>query len=95
VAFLLGCKSGTKISRYERFNRNPNLETALAYEIVFGTPMRELFAGAFQKVEEKIKKRAQLLFQKLNESNQDRLATRKLEMLKGMIGGQIELSKTS
>lgn len=91
----MGCKSGTKVSRYERFNRNPSLETAFAYEAVFGTSARELFAGVYQKVERKILKRAQLLARKLSEGKQDRIATRKLEMLKGMIGGQSELSKTS
>ena len=46
LAFLLGCKSGAKVSRYERFARTPNLQTALAYEVVFGAPARELLAGA-------------------------------------------------
>jgi len=91
----LGCQSGTKVSRYERFNRNPSLETAFAYEAVFGTPARELFAGIFQKVERKTLKRAQLLAQKLSGGKQDRMAMRKLEALKGVIGGQIELSKNS
>ena len=96
VAFLLGCKSGTKISRYERFNCNPKLETAFAYEVVFGTPCRELFAGVFQKVEEKIKKRAQLLARRLGEAKQDRITTRKLEMLKTITSDrEVELSKNS
>jgi|SRR6266576_4678451 len=38
VAFLLGCQTGTKVSRYERFARKPSLETLFAYEVVFGAP---------------------------------------------------------
>jgi len=91
----LGCQSGTKVSRYERFNRNPNLETALACEIVFGTPVRELFAGAFQKVEEKTKKRAQLLTQKLRDTRQGRMMMRKLQILEAISGPVIGLSKNS
>ena len=45
VAFLLGCRSGAKVSRYERLARRLSLETAFAYEALFGVPARELFAG--------------------------------------------------
>ena len=38
VAFLLGCESGTKISRFEHRARQPNLETAFACQVVFGIP---------------------------------------------------------
>ena len=65
VAFLLGGLSGTKVSRYERRTRVPQLDTALAYEAVFGTPVRELFAGRFQKVEGKIERRVRVLVRKL------------------------------
>ena len=50
VAFLLGCQDGHKASRYELRKRKPNLETVLAYELIFGTPARELFAGVFEDV---------------------------------------------
>jgi transcriptional regulator with XRE-family HTH domain len=50
MAFLLGCQNGTKVSRYERFARKPNLETLFAYEVVFGAPARELFAGVYHIV---------------------------------------------
>lgn len=98
VAFLLGCQmgcqSGTKVSRYERFNRNPSLETAFAYEAVFGVPCRELFAGIFQKVEEKTKKQAQLLSQRLRESKQDQMTMRKIKVLETIASGsKIEPSK--
>jgi transcriptional regulator with XRE-family HTH domain len=84
VAFLLGCKSGTKVSRYERLNRKPSLETAFAYEAVFGVPAKDLLAGVFQKVDDKIKKRAQLLSRKLNGFKQDRMTAQKLKILESI-----------
>ena len=87
VAFLLGCQSGTKVSRYERFNRKPALETALACRVVFGAPVEELFAGVYQKVEKKILNRAQLLTRKLNRATPDRMATRKLQILEAITSG--------
>ena len=84
VAFLLGCRSGAKVSRYERLARRPSLETAFAYEAVFGVPARELFAGVFEKVEEQIKKRARVLAGKLNATQLDRTVRRKLDRLKAM-----------
>jgi transcriptional regulator with XRE-family HTH domain len=83
----LGCKNGTKVSRYERFGRKPNLETLFAYELVFGAPARELFAGAYQKVEKKISNRAQLLARKVNRATPDPVATRKLQILKAITFG--------
>ena len=61
MAFLLGCQSGTKISRFERLARQPNLETALACQVVFGVPAHELFSGVFAEVEKTVTKRARLL----------------------------------
>ena len=91
----MGCQSGTKVSRYERFNRKPSLETAFAYEAVFGVPGRALFAGIFQKVEDKIKRRAQLLKGKLSD-RKDPTAIQKLRMLEAIISGpRIESFKNS
>jgi transcriptional regulator with XRE-family HTH domain len=87
VAFLLGCQTGTKVSRYERFARKPSLETLFAYEVMFGAPARELFASAYQKVEKRVSNRAQLLARKLNRATPDRMATRKLEILQAITSG--------
>jgi len=87
VAYLLGCQNGTKVSRYERFARKPSMETLFAYEVVFGAPARELFAGGYQKVERTTQKRAQLLTRKLNRATPDKMATRKLQILKAITSG--------
>jgi transcriptional regulator with XRE-family HTH domain len=84
IAFLLGCQSGSKISRYERFARQPNLQTAFAYEVISGTPARELFAGVFQEVESTTIKRVHLLIRQLEAAKPDRMTTQKLEVLKAI-----------
>jgi len=61
VAFLLGAQSGAKVCRYERFVREPSLETALAYEAIFKRSVSELFGGLYQKVERDVSERAKIL----------------------------------
>ena len=58
VAFLLGVTGGAEVSRHELFHRTPTLKTALSYEVIFGVPVRKLFAGEYEKVESEIKARA-------------------------------------
>ena len=64
VAFLLGVngmEKAIKVSRDENFVREPSLQFALAYEAIYGTPVRELFAGLYEQVEQKVAERAKLL----------------------------------
>lgn len=61
VAFLLGATNGAKVCRYERFSRRPSLETALACEVIFRTPARELFSGLYQRVNREVSERAKVL----------------------------------
>lgn len=65
VAFLLGAESGSKVCRYERLGRLPGLETALAYEAIFQTPVRELLASLYESIGKKVAARAQLLGRRL------------------------------
>jgi putative transcriptional regulator len=60
LASLLGWKSGSAVSRLERGRRKPSLESLLALEAIFGIPIREFYAGRFQKVESAVKERAGL-----------------------------------
>ena len=89
VAFLLGCEDGTKVSRYERFSREPNFQTAIACEVLFGASSRELFAGVFQKVEKETKKRARLLVRRMSNSKalSERSIAQKLEALQAIASG--------
>jgi len=87
IGYLLGCQNATRVSRYERFKRKPALETALACRAIFGVSVEDLFAGAYQKVERKTSKRAQLLTRKLNRATPTPMATRKLQILKAITSG--------
>ena len=44
LEWLLGA-SGGSVSLHERFENSPVLDTAISYEIVFRTPVSEIFAG--------------------------------------------------
>lgn len=64
VGFLIGINGegkGIKVSRDENSARVPDLRTALAYEAIYGKPVRELFAGLYEQVEGDVAKRAKLL----------------------------------
>ena len=61
VAFLMGTRSGAKISRYERFAREPNLKTAFAFEVIYKRAACELFNGLYQTVEKEVAERAKIL----------------------------------
>jgi transcriptional regulator with XRE-family HTH domain len=64
VAFLLGINGpnkAAKVCRDENFAREPNLQTALAYEAIYGRPVRELFAGQYQQIEQDVAARAKIL----------------------------------
>jgi transcriptional regulator with XRE-family HTH domain len=78
VAFLLGAQSGAKVSRYEQFTREPSLATALACEVIFQTPTRELLGGLYQEIESQVAARAKALtyrtdFQKGSSGNTKKL----------------------
>lgn len=64
VAHLLGAAGAAKMCRYEKFARTPTLETALACEVIFKKPVRELFAGLYQKTERKVAARAASLLRR-------------------------------
>jgi transcriptional regulator with XRE-family HTH domain len=72
VAFLLGVNGmdkGIKVSRDENFAREPSLQIALAYEAIYGKPVRELFAGLYEQVERNVAQRARLFgFRKTGKS---------------------------
>jgi transcriptional regulator with XRE-family HTH domain len=77
VAYLLGTNSGAKVSRYERFNREPNFHTALAYEVLFGRPGSELFGDRYRKIEREVAKRAAKLLRKLDKRKPNGQTARK------------------
>ena len=85
VAFLLGSRSGAKVSRYELFRRLPTLETALALEAIFGVPVRELFAGLHERGTRAVASRARVLLQRLAAEAPAPGASQKLASLRALI----------
>jgi transcriptional regulator with XRE-family HTH domain len=64
VAFLLGIQGidrANKVLRDERFARIPALETAIAYELIYGKPASDLFAGMYEKIAREITARSKIL----------------------------------
>jgi transcriptional regulator with XRE-family HTH domain len=61
VAFLIGARGGAKISRYERFSREPSLKTVLALQVIYQTPISELFSSMHKNIEKEVAKRAKIL----------------------------------
>lgn len=71
VAFLLGLKGmdkENKVSRDENNLRIPTLEFALAYEAIYGKPIRELFAGLYERIAPEVSARAKLLSYRKHET---------------------------
>ena len=58
---MKGMERGNKVSRDENYSRIPTLETALAYEAIYGTPVRELFAGLYEQVAQEVSSRVKIL----------------------------------
>ncbi len=85
VAFLLGCKHGSKVSRYERGERVPSLRTVLACELVFRALARDLFAGTHQGVSAELRDRARELFKELDLKPFTPVVKRKLDSLDEVI----------
>lgn len=85
VAWLLGCEHDTKVSRYERFTREPSPRTIFAYEVIFQTPARVLFEGMYQKVEQRTQHRARLLLRRLVAAREP-ASPAKLQALRAMSG---------
>ena len=58
---LNGINKGNKVCRDETFAREPSLLDALAYEVIYGCPVRELFAGLHHQAQQRVAERAKVL----------------------------------
>src|SRR5947208_10163448 len=85
VAFLVGCRNGAQVSRYEKRRRLPPLRTALALEAAFGVPVSELFAGLREMAGKAVGERLLTLKSKLetnpSQGRDARIAALKLRWL--------------
>ncbi|MGO8735354.1 MAG: helix-turn-helix transcriptional regulator [Terriglobia bacterium] len=85
VASLIGTQTGASISRYERFSRQPTLQTALAYEVIFGIPAQELFSGLFEGAKKATLARANTLAEELRALPSARRPVHKLNLLQEIL----------
>ena len=58
VAFLLGLKDPSSVSRFERLSREPDIRSAFACEHILGAPVRTLFEPLFHDVGRIVRERA-------------------------------------
>ena len=92
VAFLLGCHSGAKVSRYERSGRIPSVRTIFAYEAIFQKPARELFAGIYDRAERETLRKIRILVSRLRKRQESPVLARKIASLRAVVdGGEEEL----
>ena len=91
VAFLLGSRKGAHVSRHERFNRQPSLPAAFAYEVLFRVPAKDLFAGLHETAERAMRNRVRALVRRLSHAKPTRQVAHKLAHLKkvGSVNGQL------
>jgi transcriptional regulator with XRE-family HTH domain len=60
AAHLLNHRSIDQVSRYEQGTRLPSLENALKLEIIYGVPLRLLFKGLYDRLEDEVWRRISL-----------------------------------
>jgi transcriptional regulator with XRE-family HTH domain len=86
VARLLGCRSGSKVGRYELSRRKPTFETMLGYEVVFRVTLAHLFAGDYRHFLTRARKRARAIKRELvGTEPMTPLTKRKIEFLNELI----------
>ena len=85
AAFLAGLYRGSSISRYEESDREPNLAKALAFEVIFKQPMKELFPDLYREIERDVMARAKTLIYKTDRERPRRDTARKRQALLGIV----------
>ena len=63
-----------------------DLQTLLAYEMLFRTPVRSLFSSTHEAVAQKLRRRIRLLIRKLTSARHSRRVAKKIETLAGYLG---------
>ncbi|NWG53216.1 MAG: helix-turn-helix transcriptional regulator [Hydrogenophilaceae bacterium] len=58
IAFLLGFKAASTVSRFEQRSHEPDIRTALACEHILGAPVRTLFEPVYAEVGRLVQTRA-------------------------------------
>jgi DNA-binding XRE family transcriptional regulator len=65
VAFLLGAFTGSRVSRHETGACGPPIEVALAYEVIFGAGMAEIYEHELLEIAKHVRQRARTLHESM------------------------------
>ena len=84
LAFLIGIKNGTVISRIEGLKQAPRLSWAVACAVLFDKRALELFPGLFAEVHEDVLRRATELYEEL-QGNPSKTTRVKLDFLETVL----------
>jgi transcriptional regulator with XRE-family HTH domain len=84
LAFLMGVKSRTVISRIEASKRRPSLSAIFICALVFDTPPSELFPGLISEFHESVHGRANELYEEL-QGNPSKTTRIKLDFLEQLL----------
>lgn len=83
LAFLISQRSHTAVSRIEVGRRVPNLEGALALQVLFRQQPRRMFPGLYEDVRDDVMRRGKTLIDELADRT-DRRSVAKREFLEGL-----------
>ena len=89
LGFLIG-RSQSTVSSTELGDSVPNLDAALALQVLFHLPPKELFPAYYEKVEERVMRQTAMLIDALErelDRKSDRRLLAKLEFLEGLASG--------
>ena len=84
LAFLIGVKNGTVISRLEGLKKSPRLAWAVACAVVFDTRALEIFPGLFSEVYDDVLNRTTQLYEEL-QGNPSKTTRLKLDFLETVL----------
>src|SRR5262249_53533212 len=65
LAFLVGIKNATAISRIESLKRIPSFAAAFAYALIFGLEPIDLFPGYVADIQDAVRNRVTVLYEEL------------------------------
>jgi transcriptional regulator with XRE-family HTH domain len=88
LAFLLGRKSSTHVSKLEQAKRTPTVDIIIACEIIFGMSSGQLLPKLYEEVEGDVMARAAELYEKID-GKKSRAAARKKELLSAVLNRAI------
>ena len=88
VAFLLGFKTTTTVSKHELAKRRPSSKTALAYALIYGVSVKDIFGGEFIRMEPEINRRTETLIKKIKSTEKQSVKRQyRLSKLEWMLRG--------